>query len=540
MTFRRLAPYLALLVLTPRLTFAEAHKETAMVPMRDGVRLATDLYYPDGVAPWPALLTRTPYGKQGGEKTGLGSHPGVVIVWQDTRGRGASEGQALVFLNDAWGKVQDGYDTIEWLAKQPWCSGKVGTQGSSAAGFVEYLTAPANPPHLAAQWVGVANPSMYQYGTYVGGALREEQVLGWLTKFQWDPVNLTNFRQHYEYDDFWRQVDATRHYGEVHVPTVHQGGWYDTFEQGTIDAFVGYQHQGGEGARGRQRLIIGPWTHGGSQTQVGELTYPDNAVYRGPISSSAWFGLWLAGRQAEFTDQPAVSYYLMGDTSDPNAPGNVWKTAGDWPVPATETKFYLQDHHRLRLQPQAHAAGLSYAYDPKHPVPTLGGNNLMIARGPEDQRKVESRPDVLLFDTAVLDTPLIITGHLYVRLFVSSSAPDTDFTAKLTDVYPDGRSMLVQDGIRRARYRHGCEKPELLTPGVVYALDIDLWSTALAVNKGHRLRLAISSSNYPRFEVNPNTGGPGGPDAQPQVARNKVYFGGPYGAYLSLPLVASL
>lgn len=518
--------------------------KTELVPMRDGTKLATDIYLPEGDGPFPAIVIRTPY-PRGDSSDSEFLKAGYAVVVQSLRGRFGSEGSGnMVFIDDGWGKNQDGYDCIEWVAKQAWCTGKIGTFGVSAPGITQYLAAGSGPPSLACQIVGLAPCDLYNQCVYQGGALRKEQVEGWLSANKFGPESLAEIEKHKTYDDLWRGLDFSTRFEYANAPAVHVAGWYDTFLQGNLDSFVGMQYKGGEGARGKQRLIVGPYTHGGRRHR-GELEYPN---YDPPgelgVSNVGWFDRWLKGIDNGIEKRPAVVYYTMGAVGEKDAPGNEWRTSDVWPVPSEITPFYLrkpfhsQKGGRLtKEKPCEKNARVTYSFDPDNPVPTVGGNNLLIKAGPWDQREAEQRKDVLVFTSATLEEPLEITGRIKAKLWVSSSAPDTDFTVKLTDVYPDGRSMLVCDGILRARYRNSFEKPELMKPGEIYELEVDLWSTSLIFNKGHKIRVAISSSNYPRFDVNPNTGADTLDKGKKIIARNTIYFDATHPSAIYLPVV---
>lgn len=509
-------------------------KLTEMIPMRDGVKLAADVYLPKGEGPWPAVLTMTPYNKNNfGGMSGEINRKGFALVAQDIRGRFASEGADWpVFSHNGWGEIQDGYDTIEWIAKQKWCNGKVGTFGGSAGGILQNMTAPSRPLHLVCQYVQVAFSSMYHQGAYPGGAFLKNLVLGWLEENRFSPGNLKMIREHPEYDELWKQLDAERVASRVNVPVLSMGGWYDIFNQGTINSFVTIQNGGDKGAKGRCKLVMGPWAHG----MFTDLTYPKSQP-PAMVDSWKWFDLWLKNDGKGAEKIPAVHYYVMGDPSDPKAPGNEWRTADAWPIPAKPTPLYLAaDGSLSRVPPKEEEASRSFQYDPKNPVPTVGGANLLLPLGPKDQRGVENRPDVLVFTSEALPESLEVTGRIEVFLWASSSCSDTDFTAKLSDVYPDGRSMLVLDGIIRARYRNGVEKSELMKPGEVYRFEIDLWSTSIVFNRGHRIRVAISSSNSPRFEPNPNTGEHSGRSEKSIVATNTIYFDEGHSSHILLPV----
>ena len=510
--------------------------ETAMVPMRDGVKLATDIHLPEGDGPWPTILAMTPYGRKAiGDLAKQVNQRGYGLVVQDFRGRFNSEGEDyLVFVHNGWGEHQDGYDTVEWIAKQTWSNGKVGGFGISAPGIALNMTAPSRPPHLVCCYVGVAFSSMYPQSAYQGGAFRKSLLENWLTGNKFSPKNLEMIRAHPNYDDFWKQIDPERVASRVNVPTMFLGGWYDIFTAGTINSFVTINKQGDEGARGKCRLVMEPYGHGRSD----DLVFP-NADQPRTADAWNWFDIWLKNDGRGIEAIPAVQYFVMGDPADPNTPGNRWKTADDWPVPAEMKTVYFHTDNQLRLGPPQEMFGsLSYKYDPANPVPTIGGANLTISKGPKDQRPTEDRPDVLLFTSPPLDRHVEITGPVKVKLWASSTAPDTDFTAKLCDVYPDGRSMIVLDGILRASHRNSMEKSEPMEAGKIYELEIDLWSTSFVLSPGHRVRVAISSSNAPRFEPNPNTGKPSGSDDKTQVATNTVYMNADHPSHILLPVAA--
>ncbi len=512
-----------------------APSRTVMVPMRDGVKLATYVYLPQGDGPWPSILVRTPYGKDGAEGlTPEANNRGYALVVQDFRGRFNSEGQDYpVFAYDGWGEHQDGYDTVEWIAGQSWSNGRVGGSGMSAPGIALNMMAPSRPPHLVCCHVGLAFSSMYHQAAYQGGAFRKSLVEGWLNNEKFDPQNLQLVRAHPDYDDFWKALDAEPVASRVNVPTMFVGGWYDIFATGTLNSFVAVQKQGDQGARGKCRLVMGAYGHGRNE----DLVFP-NAGSPEAADMWNWFDAWMKKDGQGIEKIPVVQYFVMGDPSDPNTPGNRWRTAADWPIPTDVRKVYFHADKRLRLGPPKDLfESLSFDYDPQSPVPTMGGANLTIAKGPKDQRRVEDRPDVLLFDSPKLDRYIEITGPVKVKLWASSTTTDTDFAAKLCDVYPDGRSMIVLDGIIRARHRDSVEKSELMEPGKIYELEIDLWATSLVFSPGHRIRVALSSSNAPRFEPNPNTGKPSGTDEKTQIATNTIYMDAKHPSHILLPIV---
>jgi len=506
-----------------------------MAPMSDGVRLSTDLYFPPGEGPWPAILMRTPYQRVSGQAA---ARQGCVGVVQSTRGRFDSEGVAGSFADDGWVEHRDGYDAIRWIVAQPWCNGKVGTSGGSALGVTQNMLASTAPEGLVCQEISKAACNLYLDANYGGGVFRQALVTGWLRSNAFPPEVLQRIIDHPYYDEVQAGVDCSARFALVRVPTFQVAGWYDVFLDGNIRAFEGLQYRGGSGARGRQKILIGPWTHGKT---AGELDYPENASPQGAQLEprrAQWFAHYLKGVDNGVEEWPAVTYYLMGACGEPGAPGNEWLTSDVWPIPHEPKALYLGGGGKLSgAAPAGAEQRLSYRYDPSNPVPTLGGTNLNLDKGPYDQRKVEDRPDALVFTSDPLDKAVEIAGALKARLWASTSAQDTDFTAKLTDVYPDGRSMLVCDGIRRLSLRNGFSRPEFAAPGEVCELEVEMQHTAMAFAPGHRIRLAISSSNAPRFEPNGNHGKPHLGDAEPVVAENTVYVGPDRPSQLILPIL---
>jgi predicted acyl esterase len=527
----------------PLLTHAQskpnATDSTHMVAMSDKVKLATDVYLPgDGKGKYPVILARTPYDKSTNAVVlaTLCKIRGYALVVQDVRGRFKSEGNAaIIFANEGLGDHTDGRDTLTWIGKQSWCNGKIGTWGGSALGITQNMAAPVAPDVLKAQHVAVAFSEYYSQAAYQGGAFRTQLLESWLRHNGLIEKNLETFVAHPSYDAFWKRLNAEDHAGTVKAPAVFSGGWYDIFLQGTINSFTSVHYRGGVGARGKCRLVIGPIGHG----TFNELKYPASAAQQ-PASMDAfdWFDYVLMGKNNAVSKEKAVHYYVMGDTTDKNAPGNYWRHVDHWPPPSTATPFYFHpDGALVRATAPAGDQSKTYEYDPKNPVSNVGGQELGVPLGPMDQRKVEDRPDVLLFTSEVLKEPVEVTGRLTAKLYISSDCPDTDFTVKLTDVYPDGRSMLVTDGILRARYRESFEKEAFLKQGEVYEVKVDLWSTSLIFNKGHRIRIAVSSSNSPRFEANPNTGKPFRADKETRVAKNTIHLSAKHPSSILLPIL---
>ncbi|MCL5104837.1 MAG: CocE/NonD family hydrolase [Armatimonadetes bacterium] len=501
---------------------------TTLVPMRDGVKLATDVYLPGDGCAYPVILVRTPYDKNKKAPIGLdGARRGYAMVIQDCRGRFASQGKDIPFETD----IADGFDTLEWIARQPWWNGKIGTWGGSALGITQFAEAASGTNRITCQHIAVANPLMYLYGICPGGVFKKAMIEDWLSKHDFGQEALALWKSHPLYDSYWRAHDLLPRLKCVTWPAVHFGGWYDIFSQGMLDSFAAYNIRG----RGKQKLIMGPWTHGGPVQKSGELIFPNaDKPPAMSLDSWRWFDHYLKGMDNGIESDPAVTYYVMGDTSDPAAPGNVWRKANDWPpFRGRPTRFYLQAGGGLSRHQPTVAGSIGYICDPADPVPTIGGTQLTIPAGPMDQRKIESRSDVLIFTSEPLARPLEVTGRVGAVLWVSTDAPDMDFLVRLCDVYPDGRSINVCEGILRASLRDTLEKTHLLKPGKQYKLKIDLWSTSIIFNKGHRIRVHVTSSSYPGFD----TGAWFHDGGKARVARNMVYMSRSRPSYVLLPVV---
>ena len=518
------------------LAAVSARAEVVMVPMHDGTKLATEYLLPNGGGTSPVILLRSPYGRPRAVPFAkLFNDSGFAFVVQDTRGRGDSEGRDMVFADDGWGAHKDGADTVDWLRAQPWCNGKVGTWCYSALGITQNMMAPATDK-LTCQSMATTPCSFYGQVAYEGGVLRKELIETWLG-WQKSLHVLDIYKSHTTYDDFWALHNVGDQAAKITSPAVHISGWFDAFGQGTVDNFVSRQNRGGVGARGNQKLIMGPWTHAGPSRKAGELEFPENAKFDINTYQIRFFRHWLLGENNGIMGEPAVHYYAMGDVAEPGAPGNEWRTADAWPpFEAKDTPYYLQAEGGLALDKPPKDASRTFTYDPANPCPTRGGDCLTVPPGPMDQRDVSGRADVLKFESSVLDAPLEVTGRINAKLYVSTDAPDTDFTAKLVDIYPDGREILIQDGIRRLKFRNGYQGAEPLPAGKVAGLDIDLWTTSIIFNKGHKIGVQVSSSNYPRFEKNPNSGDDFPSESNLHVAHNTVHISSEYPSAVILPV----
>lgn len=517
------------------------------VPMTDGTELATDIYLPQGEGPWPVILLRTTYGRYFPMEHFLRAgfiDKGYVGIIQDVRGMGNSGGEPHVFYADGWRPgLSDGADTVAWILTQPWCSGKVGTYGQSALGMAAMLLAPATHD-VAAQVIYEAPASFYHHAAFQGGVFVKNLVEGWLTAM-FQPHLIPIYKAEPSDAPFWEPYNTLSRIQDVTAPAIFYGGWYDIFQQGILDAFAAREANGGPGAKGKNYLIMN-WSPHQSPPK---LAYRPKVKNEQPVSRSnlahAFFDHYLKGVAGALDGIPKVQYFVIGDDTDLSAPGNEWRTAETWPpYPSAATPFYLQGDGMLsHTEPESVDAALAFTFDPANPYPTCGGANLFFNTpiGPQDQRKCgEGREDVLKFATAPLSEPLEVAGRVTVRLYVSSDAPDTDFTAKLVDIYPepDGREINVLDSVRRVKYRETLKHPlpPLTGPDQIVVLDIDLWSTCIVFNKGHRIGLHISSSNYPRFEINPNTGADyPEKDAPMRIAHNQVHCDATHPSALLLP-----
>jgi len=508
---------------------------THMVEMRDGVKLATDVYLPSNKnIPHGSILIRTPYNKNGSKITGINfANAGWPTIIQDMRGRFSSEGTDTVFRNSQ----TDGPDTLKWIANQSWSNGKIATLGGSALGITQYFMAGANPPNLKCQYIQVATPNLFKHGVTQGGQFRKSLVELWLEN-QDSLFVLQEYFEHENYTlDYWTNVSLDDNWHNIHVPAIHIGGWYDCFSQGIIDGFIGYQYHGGLGAKGNSKLIMGPWTHSGGQNQ-GELIYPENAIDNFSfIMFEDMVIQYTMDGSKDFDDWPTVIYYVMGDVDNDSAPGNEWRIADEWPLSYSEMELFFHENGVLDIESPGDNNPISYTYDPQNYVPTIGGQNLNIQRGPYDQRSIEDRDDVIIFSSNILEEPFEATGPIKAKLFVSSDCPDTDFTVKLTDVYPDGRSMLITDGILRMRNRNGLDHWDFIETEEIYEITIDLWSTSYIWNRGHKIRVAISSSNYPRFLNNPNTKDSISKNSTYNIAHNTIYIDNEYPSRIILPYI---
>lgn len=567
--------------------------------MRDGTVLYADVYRPEASERYPVLLCRTPYnkeywGRQGEIDPIRAAREGYAVVFQDVRGRYASGGEFYTFQNE----IQDGYDTVEWVATQPWSIGKVGMFGGSYVGATQWLAAVGRPPHLAAIFPAVTSSDYYEGWTYQGGAFQLFFTLNWtlnmltvgnlenLSRIHGDlsskgerlieelnhldeslrflPLNeYPHFKSpelatyYYDWlghpsdDEYWQQWNLEERHKDIAVPSYNLGGWYDVFLRGTIRNFLGMKENGAtEEAQQGQKLIIGPWNHEAvwnSATRIGDT---DFGVMSGVASIDLdgiklrWFDYWLKGIQNGINEEPPVRIFVMGV--------NTWRDENEWPLARTRyVDYYFHSSGSantsngdgtLDTVPSGDEAPDVFLYNPNDPVPSRGGSlccyEASFPPGCFDQRDIETRSDVLVYTTAPLDKDMEVTGPVKVTLWAASSATDTDFTAKLVDVSTCGCANNLTDGIIRARYRESTVQPQLIEPGQPYEYTIDLWSTSNVFKTGHRIRIEVSSSNFPRFDRNPNTGNAFGADAVLKPAMQTILHDSEHPSHVTLPVIA--
>ena len=555
------------------------------VPMCDGARLATSVFLPKGRRPCPVVLVRTAYnrlGPVGGWADGL-VRSGIGFVSQDTRGRYDSDGVHVPFV----GEDRDGYDTLDWIVAQPWSNGNVGMMGDSYLAIVQMLLAPLQHPALKAINPRFMSGDLWRQAYYCDGAFSLALVWSWLClevgarttkavltpRLDLDALLLSlplqslderagvgvipayrNYAAHHARDAFWQGMPVREHMDRYNVPALLTAGWFDYYPNETFRNYEALMRGAATPELARShRVIVGPWTHGiNAATRLGQLDFGAEAL-RENDSSTRWLTCMLEGRPAEEFQRAPIRLFIMG--------ANRWRDEQEWPLARTVfTDYYLDSDGvantlygdgRLSTQPAARECADRYTYDPANPVRTLGGNHSvgpynpglydMCLPGPYDQRSNERRDDVLVYTGDVLDQDLEVTGPVVVRLLASTSAPDTDFVARLCDVYPDGRSMNVTEGVLRGRFRRRVwDRPEPLTPGTALEWEIHLQPTAQVFLAGHRIRLQITSSNFPLWDRNLNTGGDPATETRLARAEQTVHHGPAFRSRLILPVVPAV
>jgi uncharacterized protein len=543
-------------------TYSVIEELDTKVEMRDGVRLSANVFRPDAVGRFPALLRRTPYGNGGtGNSTGhFYAARGYAVVTQDCRGMFESEGTFDATRTEG----EDGYDTQMWLGAQPWCNGRIGTFGGSYVGFTQWISAPEGCPYLLAMFPVVAYADQYDM-SHCGGSFRvrseslwsmemsrpdsidrkhvgedmhqvllslpqidQDRMLGWRVPY------LRDWLSHPTRDKYWGKSSIYGRYHKITAAAFNVGGWFDICFSGTIRNFTSMTGDDiSPEVRARQKILIGPWVHDISQDgKVGALDFGKESVIDFQRLQLEWFDYYLKDIKTPIINEPPVKIFVMG--------ANIWRAENEWPLKRTRyVEYYLdsggkantrQGDGSLSVEAAIKSPPDRFTYDPSDPVPST-------PMAPTDQREIEQRHDVLVYTTQPLDKELEVTGPLKVVLHAASSALNTDFTAKLVEVYPDGRAIKLADGIIRASFRNGPENPQNITPGEIYRYEIDLWSTSNLFRKGHRIRVDISSSSFPRFDRNLNTGNDYATDTTLLKADQTIYHSSKYPSCIVLPVI---
>jgi len=551
-----------------------------MVPMRDGVKLAADLYLPDAEGKFPAILIRTPYNNSTPRYDRYGkfyASRGYVLVTQDCRGRYDSEGIFNPFVEEDF----DGYDTVEWIARQPWSNGKVGMTGISYVGYVQWMAASGKPPHLTCIFSygspsNIYGDTWFSFGTlYLMDSLtwafamqgRTNQNMGvhdWLNLKDHLPLMTIDeflgrkieywkdMLSHPNYDDYWTKQGMKGKYQNIDIPTVTVSGWYDDGQHGSLDNYYGLMREGTERAKKNAKLIMGYWRHGGPYphtnnyyTELGAFDFGADAFLDLESYELRWFDYWLKGYPNNIMNEPKVKLFVLG--------ANVWREAADWPLPNTQyTKCYFHSDGQantlygdgtLSMDLPGSEPQDKFIYDPADPVPTVrGGAGARggISSDPIDQRINEKRQDVLCYTSDVLKEDMEVIGPLKVVLYAASSAVDTDFCGKLVDVHPNGAAYNVSyaaSGLLSARFRESLENPSLIEPGKVYKYEISLRPTAIVFKRGHRIRVEISSSDFPLFNRNLNTGKDAYTSTEMVTANQTIYHDAQHPSHIILPVI---
>ncbi|WP_378731212.1 CocE/NonD family hydrolase [Nocardia brasiliensis] len=576
----------------------EVEKETD-VPgaMRDGTILRADVYRPKTSDPVPVILMRTQYGKSAAQvqpsryqtPDWFASHCYLVVI-QDIRGIGKSDGTFTEFDND----LKDGYDSVEWAAQLPGTNGKVGMYGSSYIGATQWLAAVETPPHLTTIVPANTSSDYYDGWTYEGGQFRLGFVEPWavstiglaaaehrrdtaaveqIREAMQNATAWMNFRPYKDfpplqpnnpavapwyfdwirnstYNDYWKKWSIRERYPNVKVPVLDMQGWYDSFLAGGIENFTGMVDKGGTPeARQNQRLVIGPWDHLGWGRPTSTIAPELDQL--GPVGNSpinelmlAWYDHFLKGVDNGVSGQPRVDYYVMG--------ANRWKSAPSWPLPQTQWKTYYfsgdgenggagRTGKLVEQAPTGPAEPDRYRYDPTDPAPSVGGHSCCGVgtgpQGPFDQAAVEQRTDVLTYDTEPLGTDTELTGPITVKLWAASTAVDTDFVARLEVLAPDGSAINLNNGILRTAFRDSLSNPTPIVPGQPYQFTIKIWPTSYQFKAGDRIRIALSSSDYPQYAPNPNTGEPFGESTRTEIATQSIYKDPEHPSSVTVPII---
>ena len=535
------------------------------IRMRDGVELAADVYRPDLPGKFNCILNRTPYLKSSENALTFGRYfaeHGYAFVAVDVRGRGDSPGSFVPYRHEG----QDGYDSVEWCAEQPWSTGKVGTIGGSYNGKTQWLTAIEQPPHLTTM-IALVSPSdpfvefptgdpipidVSWYYFTSGHVLQNMDAVAWDAVLRHLPLltmdeaigrAMPGWREQFEHtrlDTFWEPERYQNKFERVRTPVLHISGWYDDEQIGTPLNFIGMTTKAVPSVRNHQKLLMGPWPHAvNSTSKLGHVDFGPSAKIDLNATMLRWFDAWLKGIDNGVESEPPVRIFVMGS--------NQWVDEHEWPIARTRyTEFYLHSSGRANTlygdgklstdKPQSEKSDL-FTYDPQDPVPFITEPSFQQIGGPDDYRAIERRDDVLVYTGDPVTSATEVCGPINVTLYASTTATDTDFTAKLIDVWPTGFAERLSDGIVRARFRDGMERENLIHPGTVYEYKIDAWNTCQMFKTGHSIRLEISSSAFPKYSRNLNTGEPLGRSTNMVAAHQTIYHDAQHPSHVTLPIV---
>ena len=550
------------------------HQKNIEITMRDGTILRHNMTRPDIDGKFPVLLERTPYNKEGGSENGVGSPEffaarGYVVIIQDVRGRFASDGDFYPFKDDGNGSNKDGYDTVEWLANQDWSTGKIGTIGGSYSGATQYRNAISNPPNVKAMFVRESSADYSEEWVYRGGAFELGFNFGWAHGVTLSNLNhLVTDEKHEEAEkmltevknniddwhkktplfptqffdglsdwyndwlenpppsDYWNEFDMSDHFGNIDIPIYHLGGWFDVFLNGTLKFYQGVSKNGkSDKAKQNQRLIVGPWVHGPTNIDnrfAGEFDFGPDAALDFNELRLPWFDFWLKGKNNGIDETKKINFFVMGK--------NEWKQADEWPLKnTTYTKYYFNKKLNgeikslysgtLSDKKEIENSQLSFTNNLNNPVPSLGGNTLSIPNGVFEHSSVDKQ--CITFSTNPLENELEVTGPVSAEIYVNSDQENSDWVVRLCDVDQSGYSRLVCDGIFRSH----------ATSGEIQKIKIDMWATSNMFLKGHRLRISVTSSCFPRFDRALNNGS--------EKSENNILCGGSNASYITLPIINS-
>ena len=542
------------------------------VRMRDGVNLSADIYLPKAAGPFPVVLIRTPYNNNLEpmiEKARSLANAGYACVLQDVRGRWDSEGEFYPFQDEA----VDGFDTQEWIGRQAWSSGKIGMSGASYLGAVQWMSAPLGSEYLTCLAPRVMCNDYFNELIYPGGAFHLNVAATWgmrtrartaqtiafhnwteafhslplteLATLAGDDVGFwRDWVEHSTDDEYWARFNVRNRFHEIGVPALEMSGWFDLYSQHAFTNFNDLRSRGKTPETRHGKLIVGPWPHHLSGcTCTGDVDFGADSMVDLEALELRWFDHWLKGEENGILEEPPIRLFIMGI--------NEWRDEHEWPLARTDwQKWHLHSggaantavgDGQLTTDVPSDEPADEFDYDPHYPAQTVGGNNCcsphIVPWGPYDQRPVEMRNDVLCYTGPVFQNDVEVTGPIQMTLYAASDAPDTDWTVKLVDVSPSGYAMNLCDGIIRARYRDSRSDPTPIEPGTTYEYTIDVGATGNVFRKGHRIRVEISSSNFPRFDRNPNTGHPIGQDAEMRTAHQTVHHSRACPSHILLPVI---